>query len=46
MDRACSTHEVRRGTHIAFWWESHTEKDHQENLEVGGRIVLKLMLEK
>jgi hypothetical protein len=35
----------RRGMHIGFWWESQKEKDHWENIEVGGRM-LKWMLER
>jgi hypothetical protein len=27
--------------HIGFWWESQKERDQQEDLEVGGRIVLR-----
>jgi hypothetical protein len=30
----------RRGTHIGLWWESQKERDHQEDLDVGGRIIL------
>jgi hypothetical protein len=32
--------------HIKFWWESQKEKDHMEGLVVGGRIILKLILER
>jgi hypothetical protein len=31
----------RRGMHIGFWWESEKERDHEENLDVCGRIILK-----
>jgi hypothetical protein len=34
----------RRGMHVGFWWESQKERDHYENLHVGGRIVLQLIL--
>jgi hypothetical protein len=31
----------RRGMRTGFWWESQNEKDHYEDLAVGGRIILK-----
>jgi hypothetical protein len=36
----------RRGMHIGFWWESQKERDHKEDLDVGGRIILKWILER
>jgi hypothetical protein len=30
-----------RGMHIGFWWESH-----KEDLDVGGRIMLKWILDR
>jgi hypothetical protein len=36
----------RRGMHTGFWWESQKERDHYEFLDVDGRIILKLSLEK
>jgi hypothetical protein len=36
----------RRGKHIRFGWESQEERDHYEDLEVGGRIILRWILEK
>jgi hypothetical protein len=27
---------------IGFWWESRKERDHCEDLDVGGRIILDL----
>jgi hypothetical protein len=35
----------RRGMHIGFWWESQKERDHREDLDVGGRIILEWILE-
>jgi hypothetical protein len=44
MGRECSWHG-ERGTHIGFWWESQKDKDHWEDLDVGGKIILKWILE-
>jgi hypothetical protein len=30
----------RRGMHMGFWWGSQKERDYEEDLEVGGRIIL------
>jgi hypothetical protein len=45
MGRACSTKE-RRGMNIGYWWESQKERDHYEDQDVGGRILLKWILER
>jgi hypothetical protein len=45
MGRACSTKGGRRGMHIGYWWESQKERDHWEDQDVGGWIMLKLILE-
>jgi hypothetical protein len=29
-----------------FWWESRKERDHYEEVDAGGRIILKWILEK
>jgi hypothetical protein len=29
-----------KGMHIGYWWESRKERDHYEDIEVGGRIIL------
>jgi hypothetical protein len=36
----------KRGMRIGFWWESQKDRDHWENLGIGVRIILKLILEK
>jgi hypothetical protein len=36
----------RRGMHIGFWWESQEERNHLEDLDIGGRIILKWILER
>jgi hypothetical protein len=43
MGRACITREgeVRTG----FLWENQKEGDHEEDLDIGGRIILKFVLE-
>jgi hypothetical protein len=35
----------RREMHIELWWETQKEEDHWEDLDVGGRIILKWILE-
>jgi hypothetical protein len=35
-----------RGMHIAYWWECEKERDHYENLDVGGWIILKWILQR
>jgi hypothetical protein len=36
----------RRGTLIDYWWESQMERDHQEDQDVGGWIILGWILER
>jgi hypothetical protein len=36
----------RRGMHIGFWWESRKERDHYKDLDVGGRIILEMILDR
>jgi hypothetical protein len=36
----------RRGMHIGFWWESQKERDHQKDLAIGGRIILRWILDR
>jgi hypothetical protein len=35
-----------RGMDIGFWWESRKERDHKEDLDVAGRIILEWILER
>jgi hypothetical protein len=47
MGGPCSTNGVKKGTLIAdYWWESQREGDHQEDLDVGGWIILGWILER
>jgi hypothetical protein len=39
-------HEWRRGMRIGFWCKSDKERDLREDLDVAGRIILKLILER
>jgi hypothetical protein len=36
----------RRGTLIDYWWESQKERDHYEDQDVGGWIILGWILER
>jgi hypothetical protein len=36
----------RIGIHVGFWWENQKERGNLENLYIGGRIILKWILEK
>jgi hypothetical protein len=35
----------RRSMHIGFWWKSQKERDHMEDADVGGRLILNWILE-
>jgi hypothetical protein len=35
----------RRGMHIGFGWESQKERGHWEDLDVGGKVTLKWIIE-
>jgi hypothetical protein len=35
----------KRGMHIGYWWESEKERDHWEDQDEGGRIILKWIVE-
>jgi hypothetical protein len=32
--------------HIGYWWESQKERNHYENQDIGGWIILKWILER
>jgi hypothetical protein len=32
--------------HVGYWWENQKAKDHKENQNVGGWIILKCILDK
>jgi hypothetical protein len=36
----------RRGMHIGYWWGSQNERNHWEDQDVDGCIILKWFLEK
>jgi hypothetical protein len=36
----------RRGAPIGYWWESQRERDHYEDQDAGGCILLKWILER
>jgi hypothetical protein len=36
----------RRGLHVGYWWESQKVRDHWEDQDVGGRTILKWILER
>jgi hypothetical protein len=40
-NHACGT----RGIHTGFWWGMHRERDHYEEQDVDGRIILTFILE-
>jgi hypothetical protein len=44
MDRACRTNG-RKGMHIRYWLEIQKERGHSEDVDVGGRMILKWILE-
>jgi hypothetical protein len=36
----------KRGMHIEFWWESRKERDHYEDIDVGGMVWIDLAHDK
>jgi hypothetical protein len=41
MGTACGMHGKERGMLTWYWWETHKERDHNEDLDIGGIIMLK-----
>jgi hypothetical protein len=42
MGRACSTYEG--AVHRGFWWRDLRDEYHFEDLDIDGRIILKLII--
>jgi hypothetical protein len=40
-----AAHMGAKRMHTGFWWESQNKRDHLEDLDTGGRIILKWILE-
>jgi hypothetical protein len=40
MGRTCSMHGCRRGIHVRLPWGSQRERDHYEDLDIVGGIIL------
>jgi hypothetical protein len=38
--------KLRRGMHVGYWWESHLERDHEKDENLGGCTILKWILER
>jgi hypothetical protein len=36
----------RRRMHIGFWWENQNERNDLKDLDVGGRIILRWILQR
>jgi hypothetical protein len=35
-----------RGVHIGYWWESQKERDHKEDQDVGGWMILRWIFQR
>jgi hypothetical protein len=35
----------RQGMHVEVWWESQNTREHLEDLDLGGKAILKYVLE-
>jgi len=44
MDKECGMHGIGRETLTAFWLENLKEQDQYDELDIGGRILLKWIL--
>jgi hypothetical protein len=45
IDRVCSTNLPNMNIYIGYWCERQKERDHLEDRDVGGLIILKPILE-
>jgi hypothetical protein len=46
MGGACSTFGGRGEVHTGFWWRNPRERDHLEDPNIEGRIILRWILRK
>jgi hypothetical protein len=46
MGSACSTHGYEEECMEDIWWESQKERDHYEDIDAGGKRILKWFLDK
>jgi hypothetical protein len=46
MGRTCSRNGGRIGMYIGYWLESQQERDLGEDQDIGGRTILKWILER
>jgi hypothetical protein len=37
---------VRSVIHVGYWWENQKERDHLEDQDISGWIIVKLILER
>jgi len=44
MGWACSMQREQRNAYSALWWRKPNERDHEEYVGSGSRIILKLVL--
>ena len=42
----CGAHVGQGEAHTGFWWENLRERDHLEEPDIGGRIILKWICKK
>jgi len=46
MGGACSTYGEEGGAYKGFWWGNLRERDHLENSDIDGRIMLRWVFKK